>query len=133
MTRKRHYLISAAVLAACVCIAIGVMAMLPPRPGVTKASYSKIRFGMSKSEVISILNSKPHFAPGEKSAKPTMSLGSLNSMLMEAKGHVWDSEECTIYVRFADDDTVTGSMISFLESQPESLTDKVRRWLLLRK
>jgi len=42
MTRKRRYLISAAVLVACVCIALGVLAMLPPRPGLTKANIDRI-------------------------------------------------------------------------------------------
>jgi hypothetical protein len=51
MSKKRRYLISAAVLAACVCIVIGVLAMLPPQTGVTKANFDRIEKGMTEKTV----------------------------------------------------------------------------------
>jgi len=42
MTKRKRYAISAAVLAACVGIALCVLAMLPTRPGVTKAKFDSI-------------------------------------------------------------------------------------------
>jgi hypothetical protein len=51
MTRKRCYLISAAVLVACVCVALGVLAMLPAQSGVTKANFDRIELGMTLAEV----------------------------------------------------------------------------------
>lgn len=55
MTNRRRYLIYVAILAACVCIAIGVLAMLRDRPGVTKANYDRIAIGMTRAEVAAIL------------------------------------------------------------------------------
>jgi hypothetical protein len=65
MTRKRRYLISAAVLAACVGLALGVLAMLlPPQPGVTKANFDRLEYGMSKATVVEIFGREPAHLPG---------------------------------------------------------------------
>jgi hypothetical protein len=47
MTKKRFYLISAAILVACIGSTVGVLAMMPPRPGVTKANFDRIEVGMT--------------------------------------------------------------------------------------
>jgi hypothetical protein len=55
MTKKRLLLIAAVPLAIVVTLAIGVtlgvLVMLPPRPGVTKANFDSIKPGMKKAEV----------------------------------------------------------------------------------
>jgi hypothetical protein len=51
MTRRRCILLSAAVLAACVGIALGVLAMLLPSRGITKARLDRIQNGMTLAEV----------------------------------------------------------------------------------
>jgi len=57
MTLKRRYLISAAVLATCVCAAWIVLALLPidNEPGVTKANLDRIQNGMTWEQVKEIL------------------------------------------------------------------------------
>ena len=60
MTKKRRYLISVAVLAACVCVVWIVIAMLPPRPGVTKANFDRIEMGMALTEVERIFGHVGH-------------------------------------------------------------------------
>ena len=48
---KKRYLIATALFALCVCLALGVLALLPPRPGVTKANFDRIEIGMTVAEV----------------------------------------------------------------------------------
>jgi len=54
MTKKRWILL-AGILAACVCLTLAVLAMLPPRPGVTLANIERIEKGMTLAEVEKIL------------------------------------------------------------------------------
>jgi len=52
MTRKRRYLISAAVLVACVCLALGVVWFATAqKPSVTLTDFRRIQLDMSVSEV----------------------------------------------------------------------------------
>jgi len=133
MTRKRRYLISAAVLAVCVCIAVGVPAMLPPRPGVTTENYRQIKTGMMKAEVMKILGCEAHYGPNE--SPPRIGLGSTMGLhTIETRGHVWEAENCRIYVVFDDKGKVTGfSGPGEYNELPESIPDKLRRWLRLPK
>ena len=54
MTKKRWILL-AGILAACVCLTLAVLALLPPRPGVTLANIERIEKGMTLAEVEKIL------------------------------------------------------------------------------
>lgn len=54
---KKRHLITAGVMAACVGLVLGVLAMLPPSPGVTKANFDRIEIGMTMTEVEAILGS----------------------------------------------------------------------------
>ncbi len=56
MTKKRLALI--AVLPLTVAVILGVLAMLPPRPGVTTANFDRIRKGMTEDEVRGIFGAK---------------------------------------------------------------------------
>ena len=91
MTRKRRYLISAAVLAACVGIVLGVLAMQPPRPGVTKANFDQIKVGMTIADI------DERFAPlSELDERIEDFLGEENNRLPQFKGkrHIqWDGRE----------------------------------------
>jgi hypothetical protein len=49
ITKKRVLLIASLPLAAA--LVLGVLAMLPARPGATKANYDRIEIGMPKVEV----------------------------------------------------------------------------------
>jgi outer membrane protein assembly factor BamE (lipoprotein component of BamABCDE complex) len=50
MTQKRLALI-AAVSLAIAAVMVGVLVMLPPGPGVTKANFDRIEKGMTKAKV----------------------------------------------------------------------------------
>jgi hypothetical protein len=54
MTKKR-WIVLAGMLAACVCLTLAVLALLPPRPGVTSANFERIEDGMTQEEVEKIL------------------------------------------------------------------------------
>jgi hypothetical protein len=110
MNKKRRYLISAAILAACVCIALGVLAMLPPRPGVTIANINRIEQGMSRAELASILG------------EPTGVLG--NGTLD------WQLADGTRLIIGIDRDK-SGAMA--LNLSTETFPQKLRRWLHLPK
>jgi hypothetical protein len=59
MTKKRRYVVCAAIFAACVCIALGVLAMMPHGPGVTKVNFDRIKKGMTFEEVETIFGTSP--------------------------------------------------------------------------
>jgi outer membrane protein assembly factor BamE (lipoprotein component of BamABCDE complex) len=54
MTKKR-WIVLAGILAACVCLTLAVLALLPPRPGVTEANVERIEDGMTREEVEALL------------------------------------------------------------------------------
>jgi hypothetical protein len=54
MSRRRRILLSAGLLAAAVGVALGVLALLPPRPGVTKANFDRIEVSMPEDRVLEI-------------------------------------------------------------------------------
>ena len=60
--RKRLILASATVLALA-CIVLATLAMLPPRPGVTKANFDRIKIGMTTMEVEAIFGESTEFIP----------------------------------------------------------------------
>jgi hypothetical protein len=62
MTKRRRLMWSAAILAAIVTVVLGVLAMLPAQPGVTKANFDRIEIGMFSDEVELILGEpmQPH-------------------------------------------------------------------------
>jgi len=122
MTRKRRSLISAAVLAACVCIALGVLAMMPPRPGVTKANFDRIKEGMTLEEVTSIF--------GSKEASNGVVAGTIFSQKCD-RYHRWEDDDwsCSATVGFRENQVM--QMVWSGERRKKTFTDKLRRWLRL--
>jgi len=114
MTNRRRYLISAAVLAACVCIALGVLAMLPAQSGVTKENFDRIEKGMALKEVEENLGKRP-IPPSPFDHEKTI---------------VWFAHDgSAAWITFEND-----AVDDFLWVQsPESIPDKLRRWLHLPK
>jgi hypothetical protein len=51
LTKKRSCLLSGGIFVACCCIALAVLASLPPCPGITKANFDRIQMGMALSKV----------------------------------------------------------------------------------
>ena len=108
MTKKRMALL--AVLPFTVAVIIGVLAMLPPRPGITKANFDRIQDGMTLAEVERI------FGPRTRDRDPV---------------HIWiaDDESSFAVVGFAD-----GAVDSKIwEDSEETFPDKIRRWFHLPK
>ena len=87
MTKKR-WIVLAGILAACVCATLAVLALLPPRPGVTLANIERIEKGMTLAEVEKILG-----GPGEISASdPLSGFSSIDPWGRE----IWVSGPCII-------------------------------------
>jgi hypothetical protein len=94
-------------------------------PRITKAAFDKIDHGMSKQQVIELLNSSPHYAPGE--LQEFSEGGTIASMTMESEGHIWVSSNFRIYVLFDHEEKVSGTM--WRESfNTESFLEKLKRW-----
>jgi hypothetical protein len=114
MTRKR-WIVMAGMLATCVCVTLGVLAMLPPRRGVTPADIARIENGMTRTEVERILGD------------PGMSLRS--SIYGEYQGQtIWfDPQTGTmVVVDFSEHNRVVE-----ISWEPETFRQKLKRLLHL--
>jgi hypothetical protein len=113
MTKKRLLLIASVPLAI-VAVTLGVLAMLPPRPGVTKANFDRIEKGMTKAQVEEILGEKGFLVKVKKGDAPCL---------------YWNAGDgAEVWIRFSDD-CVNGDMTW---SADETFLDKIRSWLHLR-
>jgi hypothetical protein len=114
MTKKRRYVLCAGVLAACVCLAIAVLAMLPAGPGVSKGNFDRIELGMDVSEVEQLLGGP--CAPFHG--------------FVGRETFIWTGPDGSFALVHVDAKTVIDK--SWHPSN-ESLADKIRRWLHLPK
>jgi hypothetical protein len=55
---KKRYGTLAGFLATSVCLTLATLAMLPPRPGVTKANFDRIKIGMAEEDVFETFGKK---------------------------------------------------------------------------
>ena len=109
MTKKRLLLL--AFLPLVIVVTLGVLAILPPSPGVTKANFDRIEKGMTKAEVEEIFGGKGELFHEDDKA------------LM-----YWDADDGSVaWIRFQGD-CVDGK--GWLDSD-EPILDKIRRWLRL--
>ena len=115
MTKQRRYLISAGVLAVCVCVVLVVLALLPPRTGVTKANFDRIQDGMSIAEVELILGGAGQPFHGFANQKQTL---------------VWLGDDGSLAFVEVADNSVKSKMWN---PSNETFADKLRRWLRLPK
>jgi hypothetical protein len=51
---KKHYLIALGLVVICGCAALGIPALAPPPPGVTKENFDRVQIGMKKKDVEAI-------------------------------------------------------------------------------
>jgi hypothetical protein len=107
MTRNRLFLIVAAT-AVCVGVALGVLAMLPPHPGVTPANFARIENGMTRAEVYEIFG------------RPGM------PWFTKRGWERWDAGDGSWTAIEFRADCVVDRM---WHDSPESTFDKIRRWL----
>jgi hypothetical protein len=121
MTRKKRLFLIAGTLAGCVCLTLGVLALLPPRTRVTNENYDCIEQGMSNTDVQTIfgepaeLDRWPASRPGQDEGVKTC--------------RCWDGGEIVVLVAFDDDDRVVDTIKG--ERQP-GFFGMIRRWLHLR-
>jgi len=114
MTKKRCYIILG-ILTACVCVLWAVAAMIPPRPGVTKANFDRIHEGMTLTETKAMLGNH----------------NGLENPLRAGDRVCWHGEDgATIMTRFDFDNILIEKV--FVKST-ETFTAKLRRWLHLPK
>jgi hypothetical protein len=118
MTKKKRFFLIA-ILPLTIALTLGVLAMLPPRPGVTKANFDRIQDGMTMAEVEEIFGAYPEFRVGHAGNHKTWRNpnGSLAHIWFDTdlfgENKVWVSEK-----EWHDSD--------------ETILDKLRRWLHLR-
>jgi hypothetical protein len=124
MTKKR-WIVLAGMLAAGGCLTLAVLALLPPRPGVTRANFERIEHGMTLEEVEKILG-------GEGPDSPV--LGPLD-MNMKTSGPVtelhWVHPDRTtlVAVDFDGDNRVVRKW--YWEESPPTFMQKLKRLLHL--
>jgi len=105
----------AGILVSVACIVLGTLAMLPARPGVTKANFDRIEKGMTRAQVEEFFGQPGmvirHDGPGGRAAIS------------------WEADDRSgASVGFLND-YVTGAIWN---NSPETVPDKIRRWLHLR-
>jgi hypothetical protein len=57
--KKKWWIIATALIAGCIGLVLGVLALLPPRPGVTKENFDRIEEGMSRAKVEEVFGGPP--------------------------------------------------------------------------
>jgi hypothetical protein len=114
---KRRYLILAVGFVAFVGIVLGVLAMLPPRAGVTKTNFDRIEIGMAQKDVDIIFG---------KAGKILMFTEPIEGGVVWNMS--WDNEDGShACVEFSNDRV---SWKNWIEPN-ESLLGRFRRWLHL--
>jgi hypothetical protein len=113
MTKKRLLLVAVVPLVAF--LLLGVLAMMPPSPGVTKANFNRIEKGMTKAEVVQIFGGRGRPFLGDDESW----------MLWEADDGSW------VTIVFKDDGIADKHWQRWYDSD-KTLLDKLRRWLHLR-
>jgi hypothetical protein len=132
MTKKRRYLICAAILAACVCIALGGLALLPPGASVTKANFDRLEKRMTRADVEKLL--------GEPTGGYLLG-GSFSTS--EDHEYRWCDNDGIASIRFAKNPNdehapyappgMSDQILDLHWESSETFTDKFRRLLRLAK
>ena len=109
VTKKRLLLL--AFLPLVIVVTLGVLAILPPSPGVTKANFDRIEKGMTKAEVEEIFGGKGELFHEDDKA------------LM-----YWDADDGSLaLIRFVDNCVPDKTWYD----SDETILGKLRRWLHL--
>jgi hypothetical protein len=81
---KKRWMVLVGLLAVGVCVTLTVLALLPPRPGVTQANFDRIEVGMTLEEVETILG-----GPGDLIAKNGTLIGAPGAAVA-VEGNLYD-------------------------------------------
>jgi hypothetical protein len=87
MTKKRLILFAAVPLT--FTLTLCVLAMIPPRPGVTKANFDRIQEGMTLAEVQELFGRPPDFS-GEIGQDDFVHMWNMNSVMISKDKGVWN-------------------------------------------
>ena len=121
ITKKQLLLIAAVPLV--LVVTLGVLAMLPPRPGVTKANFDRIEEGMTHEEVVRIL--------GEAS----IGMGTFERGGVYSSTEIWagaDGSGARIeFVKVIRDDEPEQVSTMTWKDSSDTAFQKIRRWLHL--
>jgi hypothetical protein len=112
-TMGRRFILIALPLA--IVVTLCVLAMLPPCPAVTKASFDRIQEGMTKAEVEQIFGGEGH--------------GNWGNHPLEGSWYVWIADDGSVAFIHILDGCVRGKE---WHDSHETFRDKIRRWLHLR-
>jgi hypothetical protein len=111
MTKKKRLLLLS-ILPLTIALTLGVLAMLPPRPGVTKANFDRIEKGMTRDEVEQIFGRKGEVARDDKTVLNWEADDGSEVFIV-----IWDDCILHKYWRCHDSD--------------KTILDKLRRWFHL--
>jgi hypothetical protein len=105
---------------------LGVLALLPPCPGVTKANFDRIQKGMTKGEVEGIFGGK-----GEIVANGMVWSAEEGNFVFNPRriGCCWSADDGSRAVIEFSDDCVD---LKDWRGSNDTMLDKLRRWLHLR-
>ena len=109
MTKKRLLLIGG-FLVACICLPLGVAAMLPSGPNVTKANFDRIQQGMAQAEAEGIFGREGKHGKGWGISR------------------YWVADDGSWAIIWLIDDCVTDK---HWQDSNETFLNKIRRWLHL--
>jgi hypothetical protein len=112
MTTTKRLLLIAALLLIVAAVILGVLSLLPPDPGVTKANFDRIEKGMTQAEVQEMFGGKGIFL--ERSDPPY---------------YCWQADDGSWANILFSDDCVTDKL---WRDSGETFLDTIRRWLHLR-
>jgi hypothetical protein len=140
MTMTKTRLLLLASVPFTIAMTLSVFAMLPPRPGVTKANFDRIEKGMTRAEVEEIFGGKgttweTFWMRSDADIHKEMTKAEMHEMFVrEGKG--WQR----FIMRWGEDDGAQAGILiqndcvvakQWFDSN-ETFLDKVRRWLHLR-
>lgn len=127
MTRKRICIVAAGLTLLIFGGLYLAFTILEQRDRVKSENMERIKWGMSKSEVVGLLGPADH-APG---TLPMTPFGSLHSWIMEQEGWVWDSADGKrLWVTFDRESNANGMSIGS-GHQRNRLIDRIQRRLHL--
>jgi hypothetical protein len=129
--KKKWWIIGIATLAIAGGIAVVIPMLRPPRPGVTKANFDRIKKGMTEADAEAILGSPSQReiiiargkAPG---GEPMVQFIQLD----EGKGCAWSGTDGDVIVHF-DSDGAIASMI--WRDHERMFFERIRDWIGLPK
>src|SRR5262245_30860070 len=100
--------------------------LVSPEERINPTNFAKISPGMTKEKVLSLLGSKPHFAPGQ--FREFVQCNTAIHIHIQVNGHVWKAGDFVIFVLF-EGETVLDKMSATLPGRSLTVFESVRDWL----